>query len=45
MEHQLLETEVALIGDKVRFSGRSRSNPEVIMAYFPLFVGSENTHA
>lgn len=37
MEHQKLETEVTLIGDKVRFSGRSRNNPEVTMNYFPPF--------
>jgi len=37
MEHQQLETEVTLIGDKVRFSGKSRNNPEVIMNYFPPF--------
>lgn len=37
MEHQQLETEVTLIDDKVRFSGKSRNNPEVIMNYFPPF--------
>ena len=36
-----METEVTLIGDKVRFSGRSRSNPEVIMDYFPPFGDGE----
>lgn len=37
MEHQHLSTEVKLIDQKIKFSGKSRDNSEVIMDYFPPF--------
>lgn len=36
-----METEVTLTDNKVRFSGKSRNNPAVIMNYFPPFGDGE----
>ena len=35
MTTQKIETQTTLVNDRVRFSGKARNNPSVVMDYFP----------